>query len=293
MKMELKKCIHKIVSLMLAAVMMVSVFSVAVPQKAEAATATLSLKGSGKSNVKITDANCYTTTKKSNYIKFKSNVNGYVTLTFGNNSKMGEAMGFVTFCNSKKRALGRNSEYFDTNAAKPYQRTRTYGVKKGTTYYIKIESAGGVKVAANVKAVNKKAGTKRGNAKTLSKGKKAEGYIVAGSKAADWYKIKLTKQQKLKFYYSAKTNGAVLMNSGSIDCYNGIKFTLYDGKGKPFISGVNNYDFANLLDASPTQTYFLESQYTGKKSGLKPGTYYMKVERYNSTSSGYYSLKWK
>lgn len=281
------KRFHRVVSFMLAAVMMVSVFSVSVPQKAEAAG--LALKGSGSSSVTITDDTCSSVTGDATYIKFKSNVTGYISLKFTSASNITEAYGYVTFCGGKKKALGKTQELFDTASAKAYLKNRTYGVKKGATYYIKVESVGGVKVSATVKAVKKSAGTKRSNAKTLAKGKTASGVIVAGSSAADWYKIKLTKKQQLKLIYSAKTNGAVA--SGKYIYYsNGIKFTLYKSDGKPFVS---DYDMANLLNSSGTGTYYLENTYTKAKSGLNPGTYYIKVERYNNTSSGYYTLKWK
>ncbi len=288
MKTENKKRFHKIVSFMLAAVMMVSVFSVAVPQKAEAAAP--SFKGSGKSNVKITDANSYYESGKETVIKFKSKVTGYITLTFSNASNIYDTYGFVTFCNSKKKALGKKDEFYDT-LGKPYQKTRTYGVKKGSTYYFKVMSKGGVKINSTVVSVKKNAGTKRTNAKSLGKNKTIKGVIIAGSKAADWYKVKLTKKQILNFYYTAKTNGAVLGNDGKIYCINGIKYTVCKSNGQPLIAG--EYDWANLILPSDKDQYYMRNTVTGQKSGLNPGTYYIKVEPLNKTSSGYYTIKWK
>lgn len=287
MKTESKKRFHKIVSFVLAAVIMVSVFSVAAPQKAEAAG--LTLKGSGSSSAKITDQNCWAVTKKPNYIKFKSNVTGSITLKLANASNVSDAYGYMTFCNSKKKALGKTREIFDTSDSRARLKTRTYGVKKGTTYYIKIESVGGVKISASVKSIKKSAGTKLANAKSLGKNKTINGVIIAGSKTADWYKIRLTKKQLLKLSYTVNTNGAV-PSGNSIYYYNGIKFTLYESNGKKF---VDDYAFGNLLAPKDTVTYYVENKQSGQKSGLKPGTYYIKVERYNPTSSGSYTLKWK
>ena len=284
MKTENKKQFHKIVSLMLAVIMMVSVFSVAVPQKAEAAG--LTLKGSGSSNVKITDQNCWAVTQKPNYIKFKSNVTGSITLKLTNASNVGKAYGYMTFCNNKKKALGKSREISDSRAR---LKTRTYGVKKGTTYYIKIESVGGVKVSASVKSIKKSAGTKISNAKSLGKNKTIKGVIIAGNKTADWYKIKLTKKQMLRLSYTVNTNGAV-ESGNSIYYYNGIKFTLYEASGKKF---VNDYALGNLMAPKDTVTYYVENRLSHQKSGLNPGTYYVKVERLNPTSSGSYTLKWK
>lgn len=287
MKTESKKRFHKIVSFVLAAVMMVSVFSVAVPQKAEAAG--LSLKGSGNSSVKISDQNCWAVTKKPNYIKFKSKVNGSISLKLTNASNVSDAYGYITFCNSNKKALGKKREIFDTADSRARLKNRTYGVKKGATYYIKVESIGGVKVSASVKSIKKNAGTKISNAKSLGKNKTIKGVIIAGSKTADWYKIKLTRKQMLKLTYTVDTNGAV-PSGDSIYYYNGIKFTLYQSNGKKF---VDDYAFGNLLNPKDTVTYYVEDRLSHQKSGLNPGTYYVKVERYNPTSSGSYTLKWK
>lgn len=295
---EGKKC-NKIVSLVLAAVMMVSVFAVATPQQVEAAE-DLSFNGKGTSTATISDEECWGATKEANFIKFKSNVTGYITIKISNNSSVvsGGAYGYITFNKSKTSALGQTREYFDTSESATRYYTRTYGVKKGSTYYFKVESMGGVKVKATVTSLKKGSNTSRGKAKTLKEGKTATGVIVAGDKTVDWYKIKLTKKQKLKLTYSAKTNGAVLSSSGTSIYYNnGIKFTLCASNGKPFVSGSNNYDLANLKVSKDSTSYYIEETRngipTGRTFGIDPGTYYVKVERYNKTSSGYYTLKWK
>ena len=295
---EGNKC-NKIVSLVLAAVMMVSVFAVATPQQVEAAE-DLSFNGKGTSTATISDEECWGATKEANFIKFKSNVTGYITIKISNNSSVvsGGAYGYITFNKSKTSALGQTREYFDTSESATRYYTRTYGVKKGSTYYFKVESMGGVKVKATVTSLKKGSNTSRGKAKTLKEGKTATGVIIAGDKTVDWYKIKLTKKQKLKLTYSAKTNGAVLSSSGTSIYYNnGIKFTLCASNGKPFVSGSNNYDLANLKVSKDSTSYYIEETRngipTGRTFGIDPGTYYVKVERYNKTSSGYYTLKWK
>ena len=65
---------NKIVSLVLAAIMMVSVFAVSTPEQVQAA-GELSFKGSGTSTVAITDDECAYVTGKENFIKriIKSN----------------------------------------------------------------------------------------------------------------------------------------------------------------------------------------------------------------------------
>ena len=190
---------NKIVSLVLAAIMMVSVFAVSTPEQVQAA-GELSFKGSGTSTVAITDDECAYVTGKENYIKFKPSKTGYVTVTIKNNSTAasGGAAGFLTFCNGSKSPLGQNQEYFDTIGEGSRYYTRTYGVKKGKTYFFKIKSVGGVKITAKAVSVKKGTNNSRSKAKTLGKNKTAKGVIIAGENKADWYKIKVTKRQQVK-----------------------------------------------------------------------------------------------
>ena len=66
--------------------------------------------------------------------------------------------------------------------------------------------------------------------------------------------------------------------------------TVYEASGKKF---VNDYALGNLMAPKDTVTYYVENRLSHQKSGLNPGTYYVKVERLNPTSSGSYTLKWK
>lgn len=285
---------NKIVSLVLAAIMMVSVFAVSTPEQVQAA-GELSFKGSGTSTVAITDDECAYVTGKENYIKFKPSKTGYVTVTIKNNSTAasGGAAGFLTFCNGSKSSLGQNQEYFDTIGEGSRYYTRTYGVKKGKTYFFKIKSVGGVKITAKAVSVKKGTNNSRSKAKTLGKNKTAKGVIIAGENKADWYKIKVTKRQQVKINYNVKTNGAQYSN-GTVSYYNGLKIALYQKNGKPFADGNNYYALANVKNPKDVDgPYYLYNSYTYKKSGIDPGTYYIKVERYNRTSSGYYTIKWK
>lgn len=290
---EGRKC-NKIVSLVLAAIMMVSVFAVSTPEQVQAA-GELSFKGSGKSTVAISDDECTYVTGKETYIKFKPSKTGYVTVTLKNNSTAasGGAAGYLTFCNGNKSSLGQNREYYDTVGEGSRYYTRTYGVKKGKTYFFKIESVGGVKVSANVVSAKKGTNNTKSKAKSLGKNKTAKGLIIAGENKADWYKIKVTKRQQVKINYNVKTNGAQY-SSEIVSCYNGLKIALYQKNGKPFADGSNYYALANIENPKDVDgPYYLYNSYTYKKSGIDPGTYYIKVERYNKTSSGYYTIKWK
>lgn len=299
MKTKRRNFTQRAVSFALAIVMMISAFCFSMPQ--EVAAATPSFKGKGKSTVTISDKKAYGTTGKSTWIKFKPSVTGYVTLTMKNNSQSA-SYGYaeITFCNSKKKALGQSNEVFGTgsyadyiysawksegydNMKKANCYTRTYGVKKGTTYYFKVNSDAGVKLTASVTSAKKGSNTSKKNATTLKAGKNATGIVIAGEKTAYWYKINLTKSAKLKISYSAKTNGTVTADN------NGIKLTFYKGDNK-FTSDSTTY-LSPVYSSSWTQL-FKASSANSTQFDLDTGTYYVKVERYNKTSSGQYTLKY-
>lgn len=290
---EGKKLFNRIASFVLAIVMVVSVLAITPPKEVEAATK--SFKSKGKTTATISDKECWYITKKANYIKFVPSVTGYITLNIKNNSTIpGGAYGSLTFCNNKKQAIGRNNEYFDSGApsSKSYQRIKTYGVTKGKTYYFKVQSYGGIKISAEVKGVKKGSNTSKNKAKSLSKNKNVTGVILANDKRVDWYKINLTKKQKINLSYKVKTNGARLSGK-SIYYDNGIKITLCKSNGK----AIGGFSLASLKYPSDTVTYYTKvtNKVTGEswQEGLDKGTYYIRVERYNASSSGYYTIKWR
>lgn len=294
---EGRKC-NKIVSLVLAAIMMISVFAVSTPEQVQAA-GELSFKGKGSSSVSITDNEDYVTTNKASYVKLTPKADGYVSIKISTNSDSRTPYGFITFCKGNKKPIGVNQEFFNTNSSNSALYNRTYGVRKGKTYYVKVESYGGVKLTATLKTVKKSKSNTWKKATTLKKNKFAKGVIIAGENKADWYKIKLTKRQKLKIIYKSKTNGVdatINEYTGVVRSYSvgGIRMSLYDSKGKFWPDDSSDYDLATIVKPSGTgSTYQLTDRYTGKAKGIDPGTYYIKVERHLPTSSGYYEIKWK
>ena len=145
--------------------------------------------------------------------------------------------------------------------------------KKKTTYYLKLTAYAGAKVDANIVKVNEKSGTKKAKAKAITKNKAVQGTIIANNKAVDWYKFNVTKKQYLKVFWKADTNY-------------GIKFTFYEGKRS---LGTVEAAYTN----SKWNNAYIVNKLTGKKIKVNPGTFYVKVERYNANSSGTYSIKWK
>lgn len=180
------------------------------------------------------------------YIKYKATNNGYITI-----SDTSSALGmYATLCNSSKKEISFSNMVFGQIKAKAI-----FGVKKGTTYYVKFENEGGsAKVKLSAKAVKEKSGSSRKKAVSLKAGKTVGGVLEAGSKTNDWYKIKLTKKKKIKVTVDDKNmNGATEVN-------------VYDSKGKKVYANIDK---------------------------LKKGTYYIKVSRNSSKASGSYKLKWK
>lgn len=270
---------------MLAAVMVVTAFVIPSAEEVMAASA-MQFKGTGKSSVTIKDDDCFSDSGEVNthYIKFKAGATGTITVKMSNaSSEYAYAYGNITLMNSKKKALGKTREGWNTNYDNSAYYTRAYGVKKGQTYYLAVQSASGVKVSATVKAVKKGKNTSKGKATKLNAGKKVTGVIIAGDSKADWYKLSLTGNKRIKLNYSAKTNGD---NDKS-----GIKVTFCNSKGKKFL--YNSYDWVSPFAPSSWTKYYRRNSVTGAQTGLASGTYFVKVERYNKTSSGSYTLSWK
>ncbi len=277
---------NRILSLLLAMVMVVGVFVVPTPDEVSAATKSYAFESKKASSVTIKDADCYTSSGavKANYIKFKSGFTGYITLKMSNASKVSNyTAGYLTLCNSKKKSIGATREVWSTQYDDSKYYTRTYGVKKGQTYYFKVEAAAGVKIKTAVKAVSKKY-TSQKKAKTLKAKTTVGGVIIANDKTADWYKISVPANKRVKITVAAKTNGD--------DDNTGIKATLMKSNGKPFKTGA--YCYASVVTKSDWCKYLRKDQY-GNQYGIsdKKGTYYIKVERLNKSSNGYYTVKWQ
>lgn len=196
---------------------------------------------------------------QTNYFKFKATYNGYVTVSTD------KLYGKVTLLSSSK-----NTTYSNAISAYPKSNANiTYGVKKGTTYTLKVtsnsNSDGMYRIKYSNKSVTEKSGTSRSKAVTVSRNSTKKGFIAAGSSQADWYKIKLTKST-LKITLSGGTCDKIVAK-------------LYNSKGKAVSSSTASISRSGY-------NYYL----SGKN--LKKGTYYIKVYRANSKSSGYYNLKW-
>ncbi len=242
------------------------------------------------------------------YIKFKSGVTGYLTLKIASLSNVSGtfADARVTFCDGSKNALGQKNEFLTTNSqlAERYRvallkysinfkksncYSRTYGVRKNTTYYFAVKTKDPIKVTAVVKSVSKGKNTTLKTAKSISKNKKTENVIIAGDKKADWYKINLKKAGKIQLEYTAKTNGSIVLP----DNKSGIRISFCNSDGTLFYVNGNNKS-EDYLSSVVSQSWcrFYRVNSSGSKIDLAAGTYYIKVERLTKKSSGQYTLKW-
>lgn len=280
----------KVLSMFLAVVMAMTMFVTAAPETVDAAGK--SLKGTGTSAVTISDKECYSgNSYKIHYIKYKAGKTGYVTLKFKNASKKyNESFGYVTLCNDKKKAIGQKKEIWRNDKKESVYYTRSYGVKKGKTYYFAVECDGGTKITATTTEVKKSTANSKAKAKSLKKDKKVTGVLIAGESQEDWYKLKTTGTKKVKLSYTVKTNGSDFREKSGY----GIKITFYDKNGKKWTK--NSYTL--LTGGAPKNAIKIsmgQKDATGAligEFGIPDGTYWVKVEPMRKGSSGQYTIQW-
>lgn len=241
--------------------------------------------------VTIPEETSYASTGSYTWIKYKAPDNGYITVTAssglpkntvsytdttvtvqdpatGRQSVIPRiySQGKWRLYNSKKNTSLSSEDAFYTAVTQVKDISQTYGVKKNTTYYLRVSSNGNLSVKCKFTKVSENSGSKKSKAKSVKKNKTVKGIIAAGDKTVDWYKIKLPKKQVLHIYFSGRTNDKIKLTfSGS-----------YLKTAKKYIVRGNT-----------------STQHTYTTERAQPGNYYIKVERNNSKSSGYYTLKWK
>lgn len=233
-----------------------------------------------KKTVTITDRASYDASGKYTWLKYQPKSDGYLTLRISNPSgALENAKGYLALYNSTKGSLlsSKTIFYNMANSKNAYWRKFTFGLRKGQVYYIRVKSDNAVKLAREFKKVKDKSGSLKTNAYSLKKNKTSVGLIPAGSVNADWYKINLTKKQKINLYYNAKISGT----GGSF------RISVYADKR---LIGVRNIYYTSSQRRITLCQY---NKTTRKTTSLNTGVYYLKIERANLTSSGYYKIKWK
>lgn len=216
------------------------------------------------------------------YIKIKPTKSGIIT--FKDDFSHGYS---IVLCNAKKKVISEGNNYgspgdfLSWDSGYKWQTFINYGVKKGTTYYIRLR--GGSTARANlqtgtpyigtVKWTNKavkpaKSGKSKKKAVTLKKGKKVKGLITAGDKKGKWYKIKSNYKQT-KITCSAKNcNGAIVAE------------VMYKSGGK-----WQKINCKGVRSSDPSRSIVI---YSTKKNN----TFYVKVHP-DKKDSGVYYLSWK
>lgn len=198
---------------------------------------------------------------------------GYITVT--------GMYGYVTLLNGSKNPVSSRS-YINYESTASYLKYINYGVTKGQTYYLKVEYTGYTKSAATNNqyygyayfkstTMSGKFGKSKKRASTLSRSKKRYGYIAAGSSTSKWYKVK-SKKKKTVIYFTGTTD----------EVTDSIKATVYYRSG--------GHTYKGTMSTYRGDTYLHTYTIT---STSKHNTYYIKVTRSNSKTSGAYYLKWK
>jgi hypothetical protein len=155
-----------------------------------------------------------------------------------------------------------------------------FGVKKGKTYYLKVENAYGTYAENRLFGI--KYSIENAKTRTLSSKKKAKVlkrkadatktlFIASTGTETDWYKIKVTSKRKTQI----KVNTSK-MKSGNL------KITIYKGSKKIG-------DTKTITNAkSNGKTYTIKNTSSGK---LTSGTYYIKVVK-STKASGRYTIRY-
>lgn len=197
---------------------------------------------------------------------------GLLTLTLGCDDEYGFS-GKIQLLNKDKKALSTaTSLYASKNEEGEYGDVEHfYAVTKGT-YYVKVDTSRKMYgIMYSFSEVKDSAGTKRDKAKALKLGGSAiKGLCTATDKTSnvDWYSFKLTSNKSVEITINSKIDGK-------------LKVEILDSKGKTLW-----YGSKTLYDGDESIVL--------KSDGKWPkGTYYIKLFKYDKTSSGYYTVKVK
>lgn len=228
-----------------------------------------------KKTITIAEEKDFIHTQKFIWIKYKAPNDGYITVTAkdkkGNQddeereAETNASGMFQLYDVKKKTQLSREFSYQTDGEAAAYS-AAVFGVKKNVTYFLRLQAQGAVSLNCKFTKVGKCSADKKAKAVTLSKDKIAKGILMAGDHAADWYKLSVPKKQYLHFYYAGKANGQIQLTfSGS------------------YLKTTKRYVAQGTEEEG--HAYTIER--------VQPGNYYVKVERADSLSSGFYTLKWQ
>ena len=199
-------------------------------------------------------------TSKPVYYKLTTTKPGSLTVNMDS-----EYSRYVTLLNGSKKAISDKTYYSSID------NKVCFAVAKGT-YYLKVDSISDLyRIKYTFKAITDTSGTTKAKAKKLTAGKAVAGIVTATDKkgAVDWYKLTLTKSQEVNITFTGS------VSSGKI----GLEF--YGGS----ISGSIN-EYINYVDDDASF-----SAKTWSSDKLPKGTYYIKITKDSTITSGFYNLK--
>lgn len=188
------------------------------------------------------------------------------SLTFKYDSSYGAN---VTLCNSKKQAISDKC-YLSTSSPKV-----VFAVKKGTYYYRVNAYADYLYAKSTFTAITDKSGTSKAKPRQLVLGGKAiNGVVLASDKKGktDWFKFTLTKSKKVAINFKGSAS------SGEI------KLVL-------FSNAIGGQTGTSIYHSEDENVVFYPKTILSDK--LPKGTYYIKVIKNTSKTSGNYSLRVK
>lgn len=204
--------------------------------------------------------------------KVTANATGYLYITDARTKGLNSGsymFGHVSLLDANQSYLSSESEGFfsNTDTSTSWMKYIVFGVKKGSTYYIRVNDTNSTgsnyNMYYNIQPVSNKSGSKKSKAKKLKKNKYTAGTITAGSSRSDWYKYKKKAHKVTITFNTAETNYK-------------LKVTVYQ-KGRPVSASMYR------------STNYHKFVYTSNKKG----TIYIKISRGDSLSSGYYKMKVK
>lgn len=219
---------------------------------------------------------------KSNAItlKIKSSMNGNLNFMCKTDNPL-----MTQYLNSKKKVISNNTLLVDNNLS-------GIGVKADTIYYVKLwnldKLTSGTTTISNmkyqIKSVAKSYNSTRGSSYSLSNNTYKEALVPAGQKSTYWYKIKLTKDQKLSVFVESR----ILQMNGKC-----LQLDLYNRDGQKITSKsikINEESYATYKNKKYRMNYPVKSITTGK---LPSDIYYIKIVSNSKKTSGSFRLKWK
>ena len=221
-------------------------------------------------------------TDKSNNItlKIKSSIHGNLNLMCKTDHLVA-----VQYLNSKKKVISNTNVLMDNSLS-------GIGVKADKVYYVRMwnqeKLTSGTTTIENmkyqIKSVINASNTSRGRAYTLSNNTYKESLVPADTKSTYWYKVKLSKDQKLSIFVESR----ILQMNGS-----GLQLDLYNRDGKKITSKsipIDEESFATYKKKKYRMNYPVKNITTGE---LPSDTYYIRIVSKSKKTSGSFRVKWK